>query len=39
LQDEEKLKKMKLQAFRQAKKFDLLNILPVYEKLYESLIK
>ena len=38
LKDEEKLKQMKLQAFGQAKKFDLLNILPMYEKLYKSVI-
>lgn len=39
LSDEKKLEQMKLQAFGQAKKFDILNILPVYEKLYKSLIK
>lgn len=38
LQDEEKLKQMKLQAFGQAKKFDILNILPMYEKLYQSVM-
>jgi len=38
LQDEEKLEQMKLQAFGQAKKFDILNILPMYEKLYQSIV-
>lgn len=39
LKDEEKLNQFKLQAFGQAKKFDILNILPMYEKLYQSVVK
>lgn len=39
LKDEEKLKKFKKQAFEQAKKFDIVKILPLYENLYKSLIK
>lgn len=39
LEDETRLKKFKNQAFGQAKTFDLLNVLPQYEKLYHSLIK
>lgn len=39
LTDETKLQKFKEQAFGQAKKFDILNILPVYEALYKRLIK
>ncbi len=38
LSDKEKLQAFKEQAFGQAKKFDLLNILPRYEKLYEKVI-
>lgn len=38
LQDEEKLNLFKQQAYGQAKLFDILNILPMYEKLYESVI-
>lgn len=39
LEDEARLRKFKNQAFGQAKTFDLLNVLPQYEKLYHSLIK
>ncbi|MBL4710514.1 MAG: N-acetyl-alpha-D-glucosaminyl L-malate synthase BshA [Flavobacteriales bacterium] len=39
LGDEEKLNQFKLQAFNQAKKFDILNVLPMYEKLYKSIVK
>jgi N-acetyl-alpha-D-glucosaminyl L-malate synthase BshA len=39
LRDEAKLKQFKEQAFGQAKKFDILNILPVYEKLYQKVLK
>lgn len=38
LSDEKTLEKFKKQAFEQAKKFDIAKILPMYEKLYESLI-
>ena len=38
LKDEEMLEKFKEQAFEQAKKFDLPNVLPMYENLYKSLI-
>jgi L-malate glycosyltransferase len=34
LKNEEQLAKMKLQAFEQAKKFDIKNIIPLYEKMY-----
>ncbi len=39
LADNLTLQKFKMQAFEQAKKFDLEKILPKYEALYESLIK
>ena len=38
LENEERLSKFKLQALEQAKKFDIRNILPMYEKLYEKVI-
>jgi len=38
LQDDELLKKFKKQAFQQAKKFDIVNILPLYEDLYRSVL-
>ena len=38
-QNEEKLNQFKEQAFGQAKKFDILNILPIYEKLYERVLE
>jgi glycosyltransferase involved in cell wall biosynthesis len=34
LQDESKLATLKQNAFEQAQKFDISNIVPVYEKLY-----
>lgn len=39
LSNEEKLAQFKENAFEQAKKFDIHNILPQYEKLYEEVIK
>jgi N-acetyl-alpha-D-glucosaminyl L-malate synthase BshA len=39
LQNEERLERFKQQAYDQAKIFDILSILPQYEKLYESVIK
>ncbi|MAY82976.1 MAG: N-acetyl-alpha-D-glucosaminyl L-malate synthase BshA [Flavobacteriales bacterium] len=39
LSDEDKLNMFKEQAFGQAKKFDILNILPMYEKLYQKVLK
>lgn len=39
LQHPNKLTQFKLQAFGQAKKFDILNILPMYESLYNKVIK
>ncbi len=39
LQDEEKLSLFKQQAYGQAKLFDILNILPQYESLYQSVIQ
>ena len=39
LKDDETLKKFKANAYQQAKKFDLKNILPMYEELYASAIK
>jgi N-acetyl-alpha-D-glucosaminyl L-malate synthase BshA len=36
LQDEEKLKSFKKQALKQAKHFDIANIIPQYEALYRS---
>ncbi len=38
-QNEEKLNQFKEQAFGQAKKFDILNILPIYEKLYKRVVE
>ena len=38
LKNEEKLTQFKLQAFGQAKKFDILNVLPMYERLYEKVL-
>ena len=38
LENEERLSKFKQQALVQAKKFDIRNILPMYEKLYEKVI-
>ena len=39
LEDEDKLNQFKDNAFDQAKKFDILNVLPQYEKLYERVVK
>lgn len=39
LSDENKLAQFKVNAFEQAKKFDINVILPQYEKLYEEVIK
>jgi N-acetyl-alpha-D-glucosaminyl L-malate synthase BshA len=39
LKNEEKLKQFKLRAFGQAKKFDILNILPMYERLYNRVVQ
>lgn len=36
LKDEELLAKMKEQAFEQANKFDIKNIIPIYEKMYSK---
>ncbi len=36
LQDESKLATLKQNAFEQAQKFDISNIVPVYEKLYSK---
>ena len=38
LEDEQQFRKFRINAFDQAKEFDIKNILPQYEKLYESLI-
>ncbi len=38
LENDERLAKFKQQALEQAKKFDLKNILPLYEKLYQKVI-
>jgi N-acetyl-alpha-D-glucosaminyl L-malate synthase BshA len=39
LQDESQLKKFKAQALQQAQRFDIANILPVYEAFYEKVLK
>ena len=39
LKNEDKLEKFKAQAFEQAKKFDLPNVLPQYVALYKMLIE
>ena len=39
LKDEEQLQLFKEQAFGRAKKFDILNILPTYEKLYQRVLE
>ncbi len=39
LKDDTVLNKFKMNAYEQAKQFDILKILPMYEKLYESVIK
>ena len=39
LSDEQMLKKFRAQALAQAKRFDISNILPQYERYYEHVIK
>ena len=39
LEDETRLKQFRANAYEQAKKFDLPQILPMYENLYSSLVK
>ena len=39
LSNADKLEQFKLQAFGQAKKFDILNILPMYEELYKKVVE
>jgi L-malate glycosyltransferase len=39
LSDEATLQRFKAAAYEQAKKFDMKNILPLYEELYESVLK
>ncbi|MEX2379542.1 MAG: N-acetyl-alpha-D-glucosaminyl L-malate synthase BshA [Vicingaceae bacterium] len=39
LQNEEQLQQFEKQAFEQAKKFDIEKILPMYEKLYQNVMK
>jgi N-acetyl-alpha-D-glucosaminyl L-malate synthase BshA len=39
LKDDETLKRFKRNAYEQAKKFDIDKILPMYEKLYQSVLK
>ncbi|MCB0802904.1 MAG: N-acetyl-alpha-D-glucosaminyl L-malate synthase BshA [Flavobacteriales bacterium] len=39
LQNDEKLDLFKKQAYEQAQQFDILTILPMYEKLYDSVLK
>lgn len=39
LKDDDALNKFKENAYEQAKKFDILKILPMYEKLYEAVIR
>lgn len=38
LEHDEKLKQYKVQAFKQANKFDIKKILPLYEELYQRLV-
>ena len=38
LSDEKLLSKFKANAYEQAKKFDINNVLPLYEKLYQKVI-
>ena len=38
LSDEKKFQQFRINAFEQAKKFDLEAILPMYEKLYDQVI-
>ena len=39
LEDEERLKQFKSNAFAQAKRFDIVNVLPVYEAYYKQVIE
>ena len=39
LEDEERLKEFKANAYKQAEKFDIHLVLPLYEKLYEEVLK
>lgn len=39
LQNEDKLAQFKKQAFTQAEKFDIENVLPIYEKLYKKVVE
>jgi hypothetical protein len=39
LEDEERLKTFKTNALAQAKRFDLENILPMYERYYDQVCK
>jgi len=39
LEDEERLKQFKANAYKQAEKFDIHLVLPLYEKLYEEVLK
>ncbi len=39
LEDDERLTKFKHQSLEHAKKFDIKNILPMYEKVYEKVVK
>lgn len=39
LEEDKRLEEFKLQAFGQAKKFDILNVLPMYERLYEKVVE
>ena len=39
LSNEKKLKEFKSKALKQAKKFDVKRVLPIYEKLYKDCIE
>ena len=39
LEDDERLAKFKHQSLEHAKKFDIKNILPMYEEVYERVIR
>jgi glycosyltransferase involved in cell wall biosynthesis len=39
LKDDETLNRFKNNAYEQAKKFDITKILPLYEKLYQTVLK
>ena len=38
LEDEARLNQFKKNAFAQAKRFDILNILPIYERYYQQVL-